>query len=81
MRQRSEPAEVLCSERVGRDRREIGGLAPLRPVLAAGKSETCPEQALLLRAGAEDVLASRPPGGHACVTVRKRQFEESTLSR
>jgi hypothetical protein len=76
-----ESAQAVSSERSGGDRRQVDRLAPLQPALAAGKSKTRLEQALLSPAGAEDVLADLSPDRHIRVRVGKCQFEKGTLDR
>jgi len=76
-----EPAAGVSVERSGRGRPEVDRLATLRPILAPSQCETRLDQPLLSPAGAEDVLADLPPGGHIRIRVGERELEESTLRR
>ena len=74
-----DPDQVVSLERGSRDRGEVDRLGPLRPALAAGQGEAGLEHALLLHAGAEDVLADLAPGDHIRTWVAERQFEQRAL--
>ena len=76
-----ESAQIVRPERLVRDRRDLDGLAPLRPAVAPGECEAGLEQPLLLPACAEDLLANLLPRHHVRVRVRERQLEEGTLGR
>ena len=73
--------KVVSSQRVGRGRRKVDRLAPLRRAFAPGKGETCLEQPLLLPAGAEDVRPDLAPARHIRVPIGQCQLEQGTLGR
>src|SRR5262249_44153509 len=76
-----ERTQVVFSQRLTGDRREVDRLVPLRAAMAPGKRKTGFEQSFLLLAGTENVLADLTPGGRIRPWIAECQFEQRALGR
>ena len=74
-----ELAQIVGSQRLRRDRREVDRLALLRTASAPRKRQTRFEKPLLSAAGREDVFGDQSPPGHVHARVDEGQLEQGTL--
>ena len=73
---------VICGRRGGGgDRGEVDGLMAVEAALAAGEREQRFDQALLLLADGEQLLAGVPVGLDAGVGIAERELEQGALER